>query len=126
MPQKEKIISAIQGELTEKYKDSRRKEIAEKCLEVGAEWAAKIQMDLLYKGAKDTVPSDEEWNNFIKNDFNPTQRSALKKECHNYIKNRVKVENTGFLFTIVLVAAVSWITQKILNLLFDSFINERS
>lgn len=125
MPQKEKIINSIQGELSEKYKDKHKRELAEKCLAAGVEWATQIQKDLVYNGKKDEIPSDEEWNEYLKNNFNPTQRKALKKECHNYIKNRIKVENTGFLFTIVLVAAVSWITQKILNFLFDSFIDKR-
>lgn len=103
MPQKQKIINAITKDLQVKYKDKQNRELAEKCLHIGAEWAEKIQLSPLHE--KD-------------------QRKKLKKDCYNYIKQNVECIVTGFIFTIVLVATISWVTQKILNFLFDNFKEE--
>lgn len=103
MPQKQNIINAITKDLHAKYPDKQKRELAEKCLHVGAEWAEKVQLN----------PSNEK-----------DQRKKLKKECYNYIKQNVECVATGFIFTIVLVATISWITQKILNFLFDNFTQE--
>ncbi len=107
MRRSEKIIEETIQEIPRKYRDSYRRKLADKALQVGLQWAGKQEKDSASKLTK----------------------KQLYNECYAFIKGKTKDEPKPYgsiIFTIVMYAIISWITQKILEYLFERFISEEN
>ena len=104
------MLQKIRNEIPRKYKDRYRQKLAEKCLTIGEEWAETPQKITRY------VTSEN--------------KDKLSNSCKSYIKSRIDTKKEekpygSIIFTIVLYAVISWVTQKILEYLLDKFIEEK-
>lgn len=99
----------IHQDIEIKYKKKKERKMAEKCLQLGQEWA--------------TIVSD----GFTSSDFlKKGERTPLTKECKDYIKDNLSEEELSTFFPVLPILAqillsfiINWVVKKIIENLFN-------
>jgi hypothetical protein len=104
-------FGSMDSQISEKYCDDNKKEIAKKCLQYTREWSTM------------SMSAGVDFSNADK-----CQRKSLKRDCYNFVYENVEqdvkekygsVFLTFILLTVILPAIISWIVHRVLDELFN-------